>query len=133
MARPSDPKKRAAWQERFERFSDSGLGVAQFCARERVSEASFYRWRKRLGHNGRHSRRTEERGVFQPIAVLPAASGGVSQADASAGVPRTPTICIQLPCGTRIEVGTVALDAVRVAGAEAARAGRGREGGYGAC
>ena len=133
MARPSDPKKRAAWQERFERFARCGLGVAQFCAQERVSEASFYRWRKRLGHNGRRARETEERGVFQPIAVLPAASGGVSQADASGGVPRTPTICIQLPCGTRIEVGTVALDAVRAADAEAARAGRRREGGDGSC
>jgi hypothetical protein len=134
MARPSDPNKRAAWRERFERFSRCGLGVAQFCARERVSEASFYRWRKRLRLNGRRLHKTEGRGVFQPITVLPAASDGVPRAAASeGGVPQTPTICIQLPCGTRIEVGTAALDAVRVGDAEAAWAGRGRKGSDGPC
>ncbi len=49
MSRPSDPKKLAVWRERFERLSRSGLTVAQLCARERVSVASFYHWRKKLG------------------------------------------------------------------------------------
>ena len=53
MARSSDPKKLAVSRERLERFSISGLGVAQFCTQERVSVASFYHWRKKLGHKGR--------------------------------------------------------------------------------
>ena len=48
MSRPSDPKKLAVWRERFERFSSSGLAVGRFCAREGVSTASFYTWRKKL-------------------------------------------------------------------------------------
>ncbi len=124
MSRPSDPKKLAVWRERFERFSRSGLTVARFCGGERVSMASFYLWRKKLGHKGRGRRVTNRRGAFQPVAVVPAAFGVV---------PGPPAICIQLPCGTRIEVGAEDLDAVRAVVAEVARAGRGREGGGGSC
>ena len=31
------------------RFEDSGLGVAAFCQRERISAASFYRWQRESG------------------------------------------------------------------------------------
>ncbi len=122
MACPSDPKKLAVWRERLERFSGSGLGVAQFCAQERVSAASFYAWRKKLGHKGRHG--TNRRGAFQPVAVVPATLRVV---------PGPPAICIQLPCGTRIEVGAEDLNAVRAVVAEVARAGRGLESEGGAC
>ena len=124
MSRPSDPKKLAVWRERFERFSNSGLGVAQFCARERVSVASFDNWRKKLGHKGRRRRTAHRRSVFQPVAVVPAALRVV---------PGSPAICIQLPCGTRIEVGAENLDAVRAVVAEVARAGRDLESDGGAC
>ena len=53
MPRPSDPRKLAVWRERFERLSSSGLAIGPFCARERVSVASFYYWRKKLEINGR--------------------------------------------------------------------------------
>jgi len=120
MSRSSDPVKLALWRERLERFSSCGLAVTRFCAGEGVSAALFYHWRKKLGHKDRrltggHARRrtglTEGRGVFQPIAVVPAARA----------------VCIQLPCGTRIEVGADDLDAVRAVVAEVARAYRGRE------
>ncbi len=122
MARPSDPKRLAVWRERLERFSSSGLGVAQFCAREHVSAASFHTWRKKLGHTGRHA--TNRRGAFHPVAVVPAALRVV---------PGPPAVCIQQPCGTRIEVGAEALDAVRAVVAEVTRAGRGLESEGGAC
>lgn len=68
MSRPSDPKKLAMWRERFERFSaSSGIPVGQFCSRERVSVASFYHWRKKLGPKGRRRRMTDGRGVFQQV------------------------------------------------------------------
>ena len=124
MFRSSGYTKLAEWRERFERFSSCGLAVARFCAQEHVSVASFYHWRKKLGHKGRRRRMTDGhprhrtglaggRGVFQPIAVVSAARA----------------VCIQLPCGTRIEVDAEDLDAVRTVVAEVARAEHGREAG----
>ena len=124
MSRSSDPKKLAVWRERLERFFTSELGVAPFCAQERVSMASFYHWRKKLGHKGRRRHGISRRGTFQPVAVVPIAPGAV---------PGSPAICIQLPCGTRIEVGAEDLDAVRAVVAEVARAGRGLDGSGGSC
>jgi hypothetical protein len=138
MFRSSGSTKLAEWLERFERFSSCGLAVARFCAQEHVSAASFYHWRKKLGHKGRRRRMTDGhprhrtgladgRGVVQPIAVVPAARGFVSVA--SGWVPAGRAVCIQLPCGTRIEVGADDLDAVRTVVAEVARAEHGREAG----
>ena len=115
MSRPSDPKKLAVWRERFERFSSCGLGVTRFCSEERVSVASFYHWRKKLGHTSRRRRVKDGRGVFQQVAVVPAASGIVSTTGSASAV------CIELPCGTRIEVDAEHLDAVRAVIAEVAR------------
>jgi len=136
MSRSLDPTKLAMWRERLERFSSCGLAVAPFCAREGVSVASFYHWRKKLGHKGRRRCMTDGhprhrsgsargRGVFQPVAVVPAARGLVPVAPGL--VPAGRAVCIQLPCGTRIEVGADDLDAVRTVVAEVARAYRGGE------
>ena len=40
--------KAREWAERLGRFERSGLTVARWCESERVSEASFYYWRKKL-------------------------------------------------------------------------------------
>lgn len=39
---------RRVWVDRIERFEKCGQTVAQFCAAEDVSTASFYQWRCRL-------------------------------------------------------------------------------------
>ena len=127
MSRPSDPRELAVWWERFERFSSSGLAVRGFCAREGVSTASFYNWRKKLSLKGRRRSSTEGhprprtspadgRGRFQQVTVVP----GTSRV-----LPTAPAICIQLPCETRIEVGAEDLDALRTVVAEVVRADRG--------
>ena len=142
MSRSSDPKKPAVWRERLERFSSCGLAVARFCAREGVSVASFYHWRKKLGHEGRrrcmtdgHPRHrtgpTGGRGVFQPVAVVPAARGLVTVA--SRCVPAARAVSIQMPCGTRVEVDAGDLDALRTVVAEVVRADRGRDAGVARC
>jgi len=129
MSRPSDPKKLAVWRERFERFSSSGLAVGRFCAREGVSTASFYNWRKKLrlrdrrrpateGHPQLRTNPADGRSRFQQVAVVPGTSRVLSTG---------PAICIQLPCGTRIEVDAEHLDAVRAVIAEVARVDRGTE------
>jgi len=40
--------KEAEWQERLARFIASGQQVREFCRAERVSAATFYRWREQL-------------------------------------------------------------------------------------
>jgi hypothetical protein len=39
---------RQTWEQRLERFAQSGLSPAQFCANEGVSLPSFYSWKRRL-------------------------------------------------------------------------------------
>ena len=108
MAGSSDPTKVAAWRGRFRRFARSGLSVARFCAKERVSVASFYYWRKNLGPQGRPQPVPECDDAFQQVTVVSAAVG----------------VSIRLPGGAQIEVGSERLDTVRVVIAEVARADR---------
>ena len=189
MSRSSDPVKLAAWRERLERFSSCGLAVTRFCAREGVSAAWFYPWRKKLGANGRRGsrlllgpkgrrrRRADDhpqhrtslaggRGLFQPVEVVPARQGAIrgtpvparlaairgapAAGPAARGfvpivsgwVPTARAVCIQLPCGTRLEMDVGDLDALRAVVAEVvradcsltvARADRGREAGVAGC
>ena len=119
MARSSDPKKLALWQGRFRRFLDSGSAVARFCVIEHVSESSFYYWQKKLGPRARRRRTraedrgacAEDRGVFQPVTVVPAVCG----------------VLVRLPGGAQIEVGPEHLDAIRAVVAETVRVDRGGE------
>jgi hypothetical protein len=119
MARSSDPTKVAAWRGRFQRFARSGLAVARFCAKERVSVASFYYWRKKLGPQSGPQRRSQPvpecDDVFQQVTVVPAAVG----------------VSIRLPGGAQIEVGSERLDTVRAVIAEVARADRDAESEHG--
>ena len=48
MPRGSNPIKVQQWKERLERFAQSGKTVVQFCQAERVSQPSFYQWKKKL-------------------------------------------------------------------------------------
>ena len=119
MAGSSDSTKVAAWRGRFQRFARSGLAVARFCAKERVSVASFYYWRKMLGPQGRPERRPQPvpecDDAFQQVTVVPAAVG----------------VSIRLPGGAQIEVGSERLDTVRAVIAEVARADRDAESEHG--
>lgn len=36
------------WMERLQRFEQSQMTVAQFCAAESVSQPSFYNWKRKL-------------------------------------------------------------------------------------
>jgi len=120
MPRSTDPRKLALWRKRLERFSLGELAVGRFCARERVSVASFYYWREKVGKLGRSGRgglRTDRPGVFQPVRVVRAA----------------PAVRIELPCGTRLEVATEDLEVVRAVVGVVARSDNGRDGSAGTC
>jgi transposase-like protein len=45
----------ARWRERLDRFASTGHSIAEFCRAEGVSQASFYKWRKRLGETAEAS------------------------------------------------------------------------------
>jgi hypothetical protein len=120
MSRSTDSGKLALWRERFSRFSRGELAVERFCAREHVSVASFYYWREKVGEFKEPSQgrpRTDRRSVFQPVTVVPAA----------------PAIRIELPCGTRIEVGPGDLEVVRAVVGVVARSNDGRHGSDATC
>jgi len=48
MSRGPQPKKVQLWTDRLSRFVNSEQTVRQFCLSERISQASFYQWRKKL-------------------------------------------------------------------------------------
>ena len=120
MPRSTDSGKLALWRGRCGRFSRGGMAVGLFCARERVSVASFYYWREKVGEFGRPvagQPQADRRSVFQPVTVVPAA----------------PAVRIELPCGTRIEVGTGDLEVVRTVVGVVSRSEEARNGSDSAC
>ncbi len=48
MARRSSEEKRAFWRMVIQLQGESGLPIREFCAREGVSQASFFAWRRKL-------------------------------------------------------------------------------------
>jgi putative transposase len=54
---------REGWQALLAGFEGSGLSAQAFCRRERISSASFYRWRTVLGTGGERRRAVVVRGA----------------------------------------------------------------------
>jgi hypothetical protein len=46
--RREDPAMREFWKQMVTKWQTSGMGIQDFCLREKLPESSFYRWRKRL-------------------------------------------------------------------------------------
>ncbi len=66
-----------SWRIVLAKQLESGLSVAAFCARERLSAANFYQWRSRLGRGS----------VAEPVARS-AVSGGFVDLGALSGSSR---------------------------------------------
>jgi hypothetical protein len=60
-----DPRREAFWRGVMRRFGESGLTVRAFCAGERLSEPSFYAWRRVF------RRRDAERTAPGALAFVP--------------------------------------------------------------
>jgi hypothetical protein len=80
MSRVPSPQNRSQWRERLQRFVRSKLTVTEFCRQERVSAASFYRWRKALSDTSSPatSRSTSALASFVPVQVAAATGLEVS-------------------------------------------------------
>ena len=74
MSRVASAQKRSQWRQRFRRFAQSKLPVAEFCRREQVSVPSFYQWRRKLAPSSSpsRSRRSGPRASFVPVQVATA-------------------------------------------------------------
>ena len=66
-------RSREQWQVLLARFGTAGMSVASFCARESISEASFYRWRGLLPSPGAGHPVAQSAGAF--VDLGPVASG----------------------------------------------------------
>lgn len=88
------------WRDRLRRWRDSGQSVRAFCWHERVSEPSFYQWRKRLKRDRGGSANAA---VFLPVEVVDAAaSAGPSVgSDSLVGM----LVEIELPGGITVRAG----------------------------
>ena len=71
MSRVPSPQNRLLWRKRLQRFARSKLTVIEFCRQERVSSASFYRWRKTLSDTPSlgSDQRSPARASFVPVQV----------------------------------------------------------------
>jgi hypothetical protein len=66
-ARRSKPEP--FWRDLIDRWKASGQSVAAFCAAHRVSQATFYSWRKRLASRTRCT--TPPAPAFAPVRLIP--------------------------------------------------------------
>lgn len=55
--------RRAFWQQMVGKQVESGLSVGKFCAARKLSEASFYQWKKKL-------QATSESNVVVPVKII---------------------------------------------------------------
>lgn len=49
MSRPKQTERRKLWRQRVAQQKSSGQTVRAFCRENKLSECSFYQWRRQLG------------------------------------------------------------------------------------
>jgi hypothetical protein len=94
------------WRQRLARFRGSNLTVTEFCRRERVSQPSFYQWRKRFELEQPERGRPEgtpmsSSGEFGPFVAVNVANAAMAE--------------VEFPNGVRVRIPTANVDALRAA------------------
>ena len=68
-----DPRREAMWRQILAKQAASGLSVREFCRRQKLTEASFYFWRRTIAErDGKGDRPVTERPTlptFLPVRV----------------------------------------------------------------
>jgi hypothetical protein len=67
--RGPDPAKERMWREVLRRWRQSDLTIRAFCAREGLSEPSFYQWRRELARRDRAAAKTARPGNHAAASV----------------------------------------------------------------
>ena len=98
MARTPDLQLHALWRERLRRQAGSGLTIAQFCAQEGLSTATFHSWKRRL--------RLIELADSLPAPSAPPAFLPVTVRLAEPAPAEPPPIVADLPNGIRLRIPT---------------------------
>ncbi len=96
MGRQANQAKALEWQERLRRFEESDLTVSRFCSRERVTEPTFWYWRRKCADNGVPLEPSAP--VFAPVDII----GGRSMP-------------LRFPAGAVLEIPEDRPDLMRVA------------------
>lgn len=79
-----DAAKERFWRDLVQRHRGSGLSVAEFCRREKLSQPSFYAWRRTLAERdsqrAKPATRRQPRREFLPLRVTdsPARQGAIT-------------------------------------------------------
>ena len=67
-----ESKPEPFWRDLIDRWKTSGQSIAAFCASHRVSQATFYSWRKRLTADNRPTTAPPlPTPTFAPVRVIP--------------------------------------------------------------
>ena len=98
MARTPDLELHALWRERLRRQAGSGLSIAQFCAQEGLSTATFHSWKRRL--------RLIELADALPAPAAPPAFLPVAVRLCEPAPAEPPSIVADLPNGIRLRIPT---------------------------
>lgn len=109
MARRFDFEKQQLWLGRVLRWQRSNLTIREFCARLRLSEPSFYAWKRVLAErgllpsdDGAARANAAHRHGAQATPLFVAATLGESRGDADAA---SSPLEIVLPDGVAVRVG----------------------------
>ncbi|QDT04244.1 hypothetical protein K227x_27760 [Rubripirellula lacrimiformis] len=106
MTDRSHAATRRSWIDRIDRFQQSSQTVAQFCAAEGFSPASFYRWRRMLQADTPSSSPSLPR--FIPVSLPPN-----RQAELSPPTETVTMMSVELPGGVRIRFEATGPTSVR--------------------
>jgi hypothetical protein len=87
-----ESKPEPFWRDLIDRWKTSGQSVAAFCAAQRVSQATFYSWRKRLtAHSQPTTAPPAPTPTFAPVRIVP---------DPTAEVVFPSGLVVRVPIGT---------------------------------
>ena len=96
--RRRDTRKEEVWRQRMTQWNGSGLSVREFCRQWRLSEASFYAWRREL------ARRDAQGSQAEPAQADTQAAGPRWEPVVVAGSWRTGGVEATLPGGVQLRV-----------------------------